>query len=286
MASTSINIQAVKGGSEQHNKREKPLDYVRSELSQYNQYWESDTQSNRLSLIKERYHDSTGQRMQSKATPIREGVVVIQKSTTIQDLQRLAQAYEERFGVKVFQIALHKDEGYMHAKQWTPNLHAHLVFDWTDERGKTIKLNRSDMVEMQTITAEVLGMERGVASDKRHLSSLSFKVQAEETRLEEARKEIGEVENIRERIKEATEAKIKPIEAIIQDHTTKGWLGGSKTDYEAVIGQVKAQEEAKAIVKVSEQTAKEQSLQVQIASLQDNLRQERSRHRDTSHRLD
>ena len=25
---------------------------------------------------------------------------------------------------------IHKDEGYMNAKQWTPNLHAHVVFDW------------------------------------------------------------------------------------------------------------------------------------------------------------
>lgn len=250
MQATSINVQAVKGGSEQHNQRLKELDYVRSELSHLNEYWESDTQSSRLSQIKERYHESTGQRMQSKATPIREGVVVVHQGTTMEDLKRLGKAYEERFGIKVFQIALHKDEGYMHSKEWKSNLHAHLVFDWTDEKGKTIKLNRADMVAMQTLTAEVLGMDRGVASDKKHLSSLQFKVDAEQ-------KKLGDVENLRERIDNALETPIKPIEELIDANTTKSLFGGKKTNYEAVIEQIKQQEQAKEIVKVSENASKD-----------------------------
>ena len=79
---TSINVQQAKGGSEQHNKREKELDYVRKDLSHLNQYWESDTQANRLATIKELAKAKTGRTMQAKATPIREGVVVIQQSTT------------------------------------------------------------------------------------------------------------------------------------------------------------------------------------------------------------
>lgn len=260
MQATSINVQAVKGGSEQHNQRLKELDYVRSELSHLNEYWESDTQSSRLSQIKERYHENTGQRMQSKATPIREGVVVVHQGTTMEDLKRLGEAYEKRFGIKVFQIALHKDEGYMHAKEWTPNLHAHLVFDWTDEKGKTIKLNRADMVAMQTLTAEVLGMDRGVASDKKHLSSLQFKVDAEQ-------KKLGDVENLRERINDALETPIKPIEELIDANTTKSLFGGKKTNYEAVIEQIKQQEQAKEIVKVSENASKD----AKIKSLEQEL---------------
>lgn len=260
MQATSINVQAVKGGSEQHNQRLKELDYVRSELSHLNEYWESDTQSSRLSQIKERYHENTGQRMQSKATPIREGVVVVHQGTTMEDLKRLGEAYEERFGIKVFQIALHKDEGYMHAKEWTPNLHAHLVFDWTDEKGKTIKLNRADMVAMQTLTAEVLGMDRGVASDKKHLSSLQFKVDAEQ-------KKLGDVENLRERINNALETPIKPIDELIDANTTKSLFGGKKTNYEAVIEQIKQQEQAKEIVKVSENANKD----AKIKSLEQEL---------------
>lgn len=260
MQATSINVQAVKGGSEQHNQRLKELDYVRSELSHLNEYWESDTQSSRLSQIKERYHENTGQRMQSKATPIREGVVVVHQGTTMEDLKRLGKAYEERFGIKVFQIALHKDEGYMHSKEWKSNLHAHLVFDWTDEKGKTIKLNRADMVAMQSLTAEVLGMDRGVASDKKHLSSLQFKVDAEQ-------KKLGDVENLRERINNALETPIKPIEELIDANTTKSLFGGKKTNYEAVIEQIKQQEQAKEIVKVSENASKD----AKIKSLEQEL---------------
>lgn len=282
MASTSINIQPCKiGSSEQHNERTKPLDYVRSELSHLNEHWQSDdkTLSQHLSEVQRAYQQAKGKRMHAKATPIREGVIVIQQSTTMEDLQRFAKACEERWGIKALQIHTHKDEGYMHAKEWTPNLHAHIVWRWTDEEGVTRKLNRFDMVEMQTLLADTLGMERGVASDKKHLSSLQFKNEAEakrlaetQNKLQEATKDLGEVENIRERIESAVEAKIKPIEAILDENTTKTLFGGRKTDYEAVIGKIKAQEEAKAIVKVSEQTAKDIKTQEQIRELEERLR--------------
>lgn len=181
MQQTSINVQPVKGGSEQHNKREKKLDYVREEFSCLNEYWECDTQSNRLSFCKTNAKAKTGRKMQEKATPIREAVVVIKQETTMQDMKNLAKAFQERFGIETFQIAIHKDEGHHKGKEWKPNLHAHMVFDWTDHySGKSIKLSRPDMVEMQTIVAEVLGMERGVSSDKKHLTALQWKNKREE----------------------------------------------------------------------------------------------------------
>ena len=129
---TSIHVQPVKGGSEEHNKREKKLDYVRHDLSYLNEYWEKDTQTNRLETIKANYLKSTGQKMQAKATPIREAVVVIKPETTMEDLKRLSDVYRQRFGIDTFQIAIHKDEGYPKG-EWKPNLHAHLVFDWTNK---------------------------------------------------------------------------------------------------------------------------------------------------------
>ena len=45
------------------------------------------TQTDRLENIKSRYLKSTGQKMQSKATPIREAVVVIKSETTMEDLK-------------------------------------------------------------------------------------------------------------------------------------------------------------------------------------------------------
>lgn len=201
MAQTSIHFQPVKGGSEEHNQRTKKLDYVHHELSSQNDYWQSCSQESRLAFVAANAKAKTGRKMQAKATPIREAVVVIKDTTTMRDLKDLSKRLHDRFGIEVFQIAIHKDEGYKKSKDGIKlNLHAHLVADWTDhETGKSLKLNRQDMAEMQTICAEVLDMERGKSSEKQHLSAIQFKVKAEEERAEEAAENL---EKIRSRASE------------------------------------------------------------------------------------
>ena len=206
------------------------------------------------------------------------------------DLHRLAKAYEDRFGIKTFQIALHKDEGHLNAKEWKENLHAHLVFDWTDDRGKTIKLNRADMAAMQTLTAEVLGMERGVSSDKTHLDSLQFKVEQQSNRLESLKDEVGVTTNIREKIKEATEASVKPVERLVEENTRKSIFGSPKVDYEAVIDKIKEQERNKAIVEVANLSKEEyiKELKERIDSYAEEVSQLKSDllEKDLSHEKD
>ena len=99
MAQTSIHFQAVKGGSEEHNKRTKKLDYVHHERSSMNEYWESDTQEARLAFVTQNAKAKTGRKMQAKATPIREAVVVIEDTTTMDDLKKLAKRFNDRFGI-------------------------------------------------------------------------------------------------------------------------------------------------------------------------------------------
>lgn len=247
---TSIHVQPVKGGSEQHNKREKELDYIRPELSHLNEYWEKDTQTDRLENVKSRYLKSTGQKMQAKATPIREAVVVIKPETTMEDLKRLSDAYRQRFGIDTFQIAIHKDEGYPKG-EWKPNLHAHLVFDWTSQQtGKSLKLNRQDMVEMQTITAEILQMDRGVSSDKQHLTAQQYKSFVEEAKLrrleeERLRKEKQMKEEL-ERFKVGKARKEAAIEAAkTLSEGVKGLFGQSSKDKDikALKSKINAQNE-------------------------------------------
>ena len=106
--------------------------------------------NNRLNFIKENTKEKTGRSLQSKATPIREGVIVISEETTLKDLHKFAQKAEEKFGIKAIQIYTHKDEGHFkdqEKKEWKPNLHAHIVFDWTNHKtGKSIKLDRKSVV--------------------------------------------------------------------------------------------------------------------------------------------
>lgn len=191
MAKTSIHIEPIKPSSERHNRREKELDYVRKDLTHLNESWEFDSVANRLDAIKDNYFRNTGQKLQKKATPIREGVVVIDQSTSMEDLRRFAEKLQDRFFIKTIQIHIHRDEGHVMAKEWKPNLHAHFVFDWTDDKGKTLKLNRQDMAEIQTILSDCLGMERGKSSDRKHLTAIQYKTAAEEKRKIELEKEVG-----------------------------------------------------------------------------------------------
>jgi hypothetical protein len=197
MAATSIHYSPVKPSSESHNKREKQLDYVRSDLSYLNERIELDTIANRLSLIKHIVKAKTGRKLQNKATPIREAVVVVKESTTMNELKTLADEFRNRWGIDTFQIHLHKDEGHWRNGEWKGNYHAHFVTDFIDHKtGKSIKLNRLDMSEMQTITAAVLGMERGSSSDKKHLNAIQFKIKAEQERLNSIENEIKEAKEL------------------------------------------------------------------------------------------
>lgn len=186
MAATSIHIEAVKTGSEQHNKREKELDYVMKSRTHLNEYWQSDTQEQRLADIKQLVKEKTGRKLQKIATPLREGVVVIKPTTTMDDLQKFADAIRKRWGIDCFQIAIHRDEG----TKDKINYHAHMVFDFMNHStGKSIKIGRTGASELQDIAAETLDMDRGVSSDIEHLSAIQFKNQAEAEKLKRTREE-------------------------------------------------------------------------------------------------
>jgi hypothetical protein len=216
MAQTSIHIEPCNiGSSERHNLRSKELDYIRPELSHLNESWTGQEIAPCLENIKTRYKATTGQNMQKKATPIREGVVVIEQGTSMQQLKDYAARLRERWGIKTIQIHTHKDEGYSPEDkpgEWKPNLHAHMIFDWTDESGKSLKLKKQDMAEMQTVLAECLNMDRGVSSDRKHLNSIQYKAMKEaervielENRAERAEKITAHLPELEEEYREALE---------------------------------------------------------------------------------
>lgn len=176
MAKSSIHIIAVKSNSELHNKRLKKYDYVREDLTHLNESWEIESLSSARQRIQTTYEKNVGQKMQKKMNPLREGVLNLNPEHTMEDLHTLREVLFERFGIKTIQMYIHRDEGYMKSKEWKQNLHAHLVFDWTDEKGKSLNLKRQKMTELQDVVAEVLGMERGEKSNKKHLNAIGYKI--------------------------------------------------------------------------------------------------------------
>ncbi|AZA56141.1 hypothetical protein [Chryseobacterium shandongense] len=180
---TSINFKAVKSDSETHNFRKKTFDYIRKDLTPKNEYWLEEKIVDRIHKIESYCKEKSGRKLQKNAMPIREAVVVIKESTTMLELQNLAKRLEDELKIRVFQIAIHKDEGHTdkETKEWKPNYHAHLVVDWQDlETGKTLKHQSFHYSKMQDLTAECLNMDRGISGSKGRLEAIEFKIQEKE----------------------------------------------------------------------------------------------------------
>ena len=215
--------------ADRHNRREKELKYVRAELTPNNQYSERFTTSvneakedaqqryraNHLTTktthrkmkdgsIKD-YQKKVHKEMPKNATPIKEAVIVLSPEVTMLQLEQLADRWKDKYGISVKSISIHEDEGHIDRKtgEWQPNRHAHLVADFTDEKGEQIqnRLNYEDRAAisagMQTDAAEVLHMERGQAGSAAvRLEAMNFK----------ALKKLEEIRQLEEENKELTAA--------------------------------------------------------------------------------
>ena len=181
--------------SERHNRRDaeylaslnpRTL-YVRTELSHNNESYvvpdlRGVTLQQHYDAINAMVKQKTGRAMQEKkvtvigkngkpkerngSSPIRESVVNIKPDTTMSDLLKYTEKVRQRWGVRAIQIHIHKDEGHYtnpdDLSTWQPNLHAHIIWDWMNhETGKSYKLGKKDMEELQDMAAETLEMERG-----------------------------------------------------------------------------------------------------------------------------
>ncbi|CAI9681875.1 hypothetical protein [Elizabethkingia anophelis] len=180
---TSINFKAAKSDSEIHNFRKKSFDYIRKDLTHKNEYWMEQKIADRLLKIEAFCKEKSGRKLQKNAMPIREAVVVIKENTTMQDLHNLSKRLEEELKIRVFQIAIHKDEGHYDkdTKEWKPNYHAHLVADWQDlETGKILKHQSFHYSKMQDLAAECLEMERGISGSLARLEAVEFKIKKKE----------------------------------------------------------------------------------------------------------
>ena len=180
---TSINFKVAKSDSEIHNFRKKSFDYIRKDLTHKNEYWMEQKIADRIQKIESYCKEKSGRKLQKNAMPIREAVVVIKENTTMQDLHNLSKRLEEELKIRIFQIAIHKDEGHYDkdTNEWKPNYHAHLVADWQDlETGKTLKHQSFHYSKMQDLAAECLEMERGVSGSLTRLEAVEFKIKKKE----------------------------------------------------------------------------------------------------------
>lgn len=157
--------------------REKRIERVKN-LQAYEEY------------CKSIYSEKVGQKPQKKTRFLKEAVVVIDESTTLEQMKELSYKLAKiAGGWKPLQLFIHRDEGHndLDTGERIWNYHAHIVFDTQDkDTGKTLKVNSKHYQEMQTIASEVLGMRRGEHNpDRKHLNAQDYK---KKKRLEEVEK--------------------------------------------------------------------------------------------------
>lgn len=275
MKMTAAHMEACKtGSSEIHNNREKELDYARKDLSHLNESEVLESISDRLAYVKKVYKEATGQKLQDKAAPIQEVVLVIDESTTMEQVKEFGRLCQEHLGMTPFQYYIHRDEGHydnlLEQSGWKPNYHAHIVFDTTcyehkmvkrqkkvngknvkdddgnqvfievDGYGKTIKFQKQHLSLMQDLAAQATGLERGIPSTKKHLSALQFKcVQM----LEELKENMAKVEESKQELADIRgEIRKEKFKAAAADAGT-AVLNAIST----IFGGNKAKEQAKVI---------------------------------------
>ena len=257
---TSFNICSVKtskyGSAYQHQKPEHraTLNYIHSERTKLNESWHREYQAgghpktlrNYLADTKKVVKAKTGRAMQKKAEDnvIGEAVVVIDEQTTMEDLQKLGKAMEQRYGWTCVQIHIHRDEGYlgertedMKHREGKYNLHAHMFFITTNlATGKSWKRQRGEGSVMQDITAQTLDLTRGVKKSeqaqapKETLHVLEYKAMQEEIRLETLKDKIAQEEEQREQAQaEAKQVEQKASKQIIAENKTLGITNWKKS---------------------------------------------------------
>lgn len=198
--------------SESHNRRTRKFDHVRTDLTPLNESLMLIDYSlqKELANIRREVKAKTKRKLQSNAIPIKEGVIVIKEDTTIEDVRRFCDACEKRWGIIPLHIHIHKDEGHWKGKEWIPNLHAHIVWRMYNREGRNCRIRDTDCAEMQDIAAQVLGMERGKPSTKKHLQSLEYKIKQLEQHIEDMQYELTDLRQERADVtKQVVELKSK-----------------------------------------------------------------------------
>ena len=164
------------------------------------------------------------------STPIKEGVVVIDDNTSMEQLLHFCEVCKERWGITPLQVFIHRDEGHYGIPQdqatRKSNFHAHIVWDWMNhDTGKSCKLDENAMSEIQTLLAECLEMERGISKEltgKKHLERTDFiiakqKQEAEQAKAEKEKSVTAKAETEAERNSIEVENKAKAERSVALD---------------------------------------------------------------------
>ncbi len=121
MGKSSIHIQKASGGAITHNSRE---NYSKSVVfnDEKNELWNDKKQAYEIYRTEfkkrvEAYTNRTNQKLQKTAVTHLSAVVNLEQHHTLKDLEKIKDELEKVFDTKVFQMAIHRDEGKIKHKE-------------------------------------------------------------------------------------------------------------------------------------------------------------------------
>jgi DNA repair exonuclease SbcCD ATPase subunit len=206
MGKSSGHIGGGSGGNTSHNSREK-FSFSQVFFDEQNQVNRNQQDAMKmfrdlLRVRSEKYTERTGQKLQKNSVTHLSTIINLLPEHELKDLDPIVKFLEEKLDTKVFQTAIHRDEGklvhkttgeiltsgkhffadpktekHYFDKEYTKpldldeykvekNYHAHIEFMGLDSDGKSIRreLNKRFLVKYQDFLAKTLGMERGQKS--------------------------------------------------------------------------------------------------------------------------
>lgn len=168
MATSSIHIATGGNGYFAHNSREsKTVNAIFDDEQNFCSCTNAqafETYKKELAIRTTAYEKRTGQKLQSKTATHLSAIVNFNKEHTPADIKKLCDFLEKELDTKVLQFAMHRDEGHIDEDGTAvKNYHAHIEFLGLDSQGNSIKrtLKKKELINLQTKTAEILGMQRG-----------------------------------------------------------------------------------------------------------------------------
>lgn len=171
-AISSINFKKSNAIQAQHNDRLLPPSYLigGENLCNRDSKEALKLKNQIIQEARENYTSRTNQKFQAKSFEW-SAVCNIKPDTTMQDLERLAEHFNKKYGFQCYQIAIHRDEGHINDNgEKVINHHAHLEFITLDKQSGRNLYNRQNISpkilrQIQDEVAEILQMQRG--QDKR-----------------------------------------------------------------------------------------------------------------------
>ena len=140
MGKASIHIQKASGGAITHNSRE---NYSKSVVfkDENNELWNDKKSAfqiyrEELKNRVEAYTNRTNQKLQKTAVTHLSAVVNLEQHHTLKDLENIKEELEKVFDTKVFQMAIHRDEGKIKHKETGEYLVSGIDFFYNEQDNK------------------------------------------------------------------------------------------------------------------------------------------------------